>query len=91
MGFSHPGRKAREVGLDRWIDCSDLGDPPKFDCHPEKESVFLRGNVGCNARRGLGEDSISGCSRPFVSTGRSAGISEGTPVAGVLGIILEIE
>ena len=46
MGFSHPGGKTREVGFDRWIYCTDLGDPSKFDCHPEKGSVLLKDRAG---------------------------------------------
>jgi hypothetical protein len=42
MGFPHPGGKARKVGLDRRIDCFDIGDPPKSDCHPEKRLTLSK-------------------------------------------------
>ena len=99
MGFSRPGGKAREVGLDRWIYCSGLGDPPKFDCHPEKGSSFLKVDahlISLEMQVEMEEVNLEKISSVDVHAHLDE--LEDLPeslkearVAGVLGIILEIE
>jgi len=99
MGFPYSGGETGEVGFDRWVHCIDLGDPPKSDCHPEKGSVLLKDDadlISLEIRFEMEEVNLERISSVDVHAHLDE--REDLPeslkearVAGVLGILLEIE
>ena len=99
MGFPYSGGETGEVGFDRWVHCIDLGDPPKSDGHPEKGSVLLKDDadlISLEIRFEMEEVNLERIS--WVDVHAHLDEREDLPeslkearVAGVLGILLEIE
>ena len=99
MGFPYSGGETGEVGFDRWVHCIDLGDPPKSDGHPEKGSVLLKDDadlISLEIRFEMEEVNLERISSVDVHAHLDE--REDLPeslkearVAGVLGILLEIE
>ena len=87
------------MGFDRWVHCIDLRDPPKSDCHPEKESVFLKDHadlISLEIRFEMEEVNLEKISSVDVHAhldelGDLPESLKEARVAGVFGIILEIE